>query len=113
MRKELADSDTIKLLVKIKNTGPVTGKEVVQVYIHDKVSSVTTPVKVLKGFKKVQINPNETVILSFSIPCKELGLWDKYMNFVVEPGEFELMIGASSEDIRLNDTITITRQENR
>ena len=113
LQKELKGTDTIKLSVKIKNTGSVTGKEVVQVYIHDKVSSVTTPVKVLKGFKKVQINPNETVILSFSIPCKELGLWDKYMNFVVEPGEFELMIGASSEDIRLNDTITITRQENR
>ena len=82
----------------------------VQVYINDKISSVTTPVKVLKGFKKTEINPNETVKLSFSIPCKELGLWDKNMNYVVEPGEFEIMIGASAEDIRLKDIIIITKK---
>ena len=97
----------IKLSVKIKNSGKVTGKEVIQVYINDKVSSVTTPVKVLKEFKKVEINPNEIVTINFSIPINELGLWDKDMNYVVEPGAFEIMIGSSAEDIRLSKTISI------
>jgi len=109
-QKELKAADTLRLSVKIKNTGAVTGKEVVQVYINDKISSVTTPVKVLKGFKKTEINPNEITKLSFLIPCRELGLWDKNMNYVIEPGEFEIMIGASAEDIRLKDIIIITKK---
>lgn len=108
-QKELKATDTVTFSVKVKNTGAVTGKEVVQVYINDKISSVTTPVKVLKGFQKTAVNPGETTTLSFSIPCKELGLWDKNMNYVVEPGEFEIMVGASAEDIRLTDTINIIK----
>jgi beta-glucosidase len=77
---------------------------------HDIISSVTTPVKALKGFRKVEVDPNESTRLHFSIPCKELGLWDKNMNYVVEPGEFEIMIGASAEDIRLSDMIIITNK---
>lgn len=106
-RKELSAADTVELSVNVKNIGPVAGKEVVQVYINDQVSSVTTPVKVLKGFKKVNIAPNEIITLNFSIPCNELGLWNRDMNYVVEPGEFEIMVGASAGDIRLNDLITI------
>lgn len=64
---------------------------------------------VLKGFKKTKVNPSETTTLSFSIPCKELGLWDKDMNYVIEPGEFEILIGASAEDIRLKDSIYIIK----
>jgi beta-glucosidase len=109
-QKELQATDTIRLSVKIENTGSVTGKEVVQVYLHDKISSVTTPVKVLKGFKKTEVNPKKTNTLSFSIPCRELGLWDKNMNYVIEPGEFDIMIGASAEDIRLKDTIIIVKK---
>jgi beta-glucosidase len=63
----------------------------------------------LKGFSKPEINPNETVTLNFSIPCKELGLWDKEMNYVVEPGEFGIMVGASAEDIKLEDKIMIVK----
>ncbi|MCW5928984.1 MAG: glycoside hydrolase family 3 C-terminal domain-containing protein [Chitinophagaceae bacterium] len=107
-QKKWKETDTIELTVKVKNTGSVAGKEVVQVYINDKISSVTTPVKVLKGFKKIEIRPSKTVILSFRIPCNELGLWDKNMHYTVEPGEFEIMIGASAEDIRLKETIHIT-----
>lgn len=104
-RKELADTDSIELSLKIRNTGKVSGKEVVQLYINDKISSVTTPVKVLKGFKKPEIKAGESVTVNFTVPCRELGLWDKNMNYVVEPGEFEIMIGASSDDIRLRDII--------
>ena len=110
-QKNLMETDSIKLSVKIQNIGAVTGKEVVQVYINDKVSSVTTPVKVLKGFKKVEIKPSEIKTVNFIIPCKELGLWDKDMNYVIEPGEFEIMIGASAEDIRLKDSIYVLNKE--
>ena len=97
----------LNISVKVKNTGKMTGKEVVQVYFNDKISTITTRVKVLKEFKKVSINPSETTTLNFSIPISEFGLWDKDMNYVVEPGEFEIMIGSSSEDIRLRKTIII------
>jgi len=97
----------LNLSFKVKNSGKVTGKEVVQVYINDKISSITTPVKVLKEFKKEEISPNELITINFSIPIVELGLWDKDMNYIVEPGEFEIMIGSSSEDIRLRKTIRI------
>ena len=97
----------IKLSVTIKNTGEITGKEVVQVYIHDKISSVTTPVKVLKEFKKVELTPKQLVTMNFSIPISEFGLWDKDMNYIVEPGEFEIMVGSSSIDIRLRKIISI------
>lgn len=106
-QKRLSNDSNIELSVSVKNTGEMEGKEVVQVYIDDKVSSVTTPVKVLKGFKKVNIKPGETITVDFIIPCRELGLWDKNMKYVVEPGDFDIMIGASAEDIRLTDTITI------
>ncbi len=108
-QKELIATDTVRLSVKIKNTGGVTGKEVVQLYMNDKISSVSTPVQVLKGFKKTEVNPSETTTISFSVPCNELGLWDKEMNYVVEPGEFEIMIGASAEDIRLKETIKLLK----
>ena len=96
----------IKLSVKVKNTGEITGKEVVQVYIHDKISSVTTPVKVLKEFKKVELASKQLVTINFSIPISEFGLWDKDMNYIVEPGEFEIMVGSSSNDIRLRKIIS-------
>ena len=106
-KNELTEIDTIKLSVKVRNSGKMPGKEVIQVYVNDKISSVTTPVKVLKGFKKVNIDSNDVVTVNFSIPCKELGLWDKNMHYIVEPGEFNIMIGASAEDIRLTDSIQI------
>ena len=109
-QKELIATDTVKLSVKIKNIGDVTGKEVVQLYINDKISSVTTPVKVLKGFNKTEIDPSGIKTVIFSVPCSELGLWDKNMKYMVEPGEFEIMIGASAEDIRLIGSITIVKK---
>jgi len=103
----LSADENIKLSVKVKNIGKVTGKEVIQVYINDVISSVATPVKQLKGFKKVEINPSETKTVVFEIPYSELGLWDRNMKYIIEPGEFEIMVGSSSEDIILNKIITI------
>ncbi|WP_273275403.1 glycoside hydrolase family 3 N-terminal domain-containing protein [Maribacter polysiphoniae] len=103
----LDKNEFIQVSMDIKNTGKMTGKEVVQVYINDKISSVTTPIQVLKEFKKVNIRPSETISIDFSIPITELGLWDKNMVYKIEPGEFEIMVGSSSEDIRLKKTILI------
>lgn len=106
-KSNLITIDTINLSIKIKNTGKRTGKEVVQVYFNDKISSVTTPVKVLKAFEKVEVKPNEDVTVHLSVPINELGLWDKNMNYTVEPGEFDIMVGSSSEDIRLRKTFSV------
>ena len=108
-KKELTADEGIKLTVKVKNTGKVKGKEVVQIYFNDIISSVATPVKVLKEFRKVELMPSESKTIEFEIPCSELGLWDKDMNYVVEPGKFEIMVGSSSKDIHLKKSITIKK----
>ncbi len=103
----LKPDETIQLTVDIKNTGKVAGKEVIQVYINDMISSVATPVKQLKAFEKVELKPSETKTVEFEIPCSELGLWNRNMDYVVEPGKFEIQIGNSSSDIHLRGNIRI------
>ncbi|BDD08166.1 glycosyl hydrolase family 3 [Fulvitalea axinellae] len=105
--KELASSDTLRLSLKVKNIGSVKGKEVVQVYLNDLVSSVTTPLKILKAFDKVEIAPQATATVRFEIPIKEMALWNAEMKQVVEPGGFQIMAGSSSEDIRLKDSFSV------
>ena len=91
----------------VKNTGSRAGDEVVQLYIRDKISTVVRPVKELKGFSKIRLEPNELNTIQFQLSPKELRMLDRDMNWVVEPGEFQIMIGSSSEDIRLEGTISI------
>ena len=95
----------IRVSVNITNTGNRKGKEVVQLYMNDKISSVTTPVKALKRFQKTELNPGESKRVSFHLTVKDLGLWNTQMQFVTEPGEFELMFGQSSEDIKCSETV--------
>ncbi|WP_262910811.1 fibronectin type III-like domain-contianing protein [Wocania arenilitoris] len=97
----------MKLSINIKNTGTKAGKEVVQVYINDKISSVATPVKKLKAFKKVELSSSESKVIEFEIPCSELGLWDRNMEYVIDPSEFEIMVGSSSKDITLTKSVYI------
>lgn len=92
---------------KIKNTGKIKGDEVVQLYLRDEVSSVTTYTKVLRGFERITLEPGEEKVVSFKLSPQDLGLWDKNMNFRVEPGVFKVMIGASSQDIRLKGEFSI------
>ena len=106
---KLTEDKSIKFSIKLKNTGKVKGKEVVQVYINDKISSVATPVKSLKAFKKIELNPSESKIVEFEIPCSELGLWDRNMNYSIEPGEFEILVGSSSQDIHLKGSVHIVK----
>jgi beta-glucosidase len=82
--------------VEVKNTGTVAGEEVVQLYLTDKVASVTRPVKELKGFEKIMLKPGESKMVHFRIGEKELGFYDERGTFIVEPGEFEVMVGGSS-----------------
>jgi beta-glucosidase len=92
--------DPITVKIAITNTGKAAGDEVVQLYIRDVLSSVTTYEKLLKGFERVHLNAGETKTVSFTIPRDELKLYNRDMKFVLEPGEFSVMIGASSTDIR-------------
>lgn len=91
--------DTIQVFVQLKNSGKMEGKEVVQVYVRDMVSSVMTPVKQLKAFTKVGLRPSESKKVTLSIPVKELFLTDNQGKRYLEPGTFELQIGNSSENI--------------
>jgi beta-glucosidase len=97
----------VRVAVKVKNAGLVKGKEVVQLYIRDMVSSVTTPVKLLKGFSKIELEPNESKEVEFMVDFDELSLWNMDMKSVVEPGCFEVQVGSSSEDIRLSGKFVV------
>ncbi len=96
-----------QISAEIKNTGNQAGSEVVQLYLRDKISSVVRPVKELKGFTRVWLEPGESARVSFTLTQDELKMLDKDLDWVVEPGEFNIMIGSSSEDIRLEGTLQI------
>lgn len=104
--------DTICVSVRLKNTGRRTGKEVVQVYIRDIVSSVMTPVKQLKGFMKMELLPGQTRETTIMIPVHELYLTDNWGNRYFEPGKFELQVGTSSDLIYFNLPIYVGTFEN-
>ncbi len=90
-----------RLSVDVKNTGTRAGAEIVQLYIRDLISSVTRPVKELKGFHRIALQPGETRTVVFEITPELLKVWDVNMRFTVEAGEFELMTGSSSRDCDL------------
>jgi len=91
----------------VRNSGGRAGDEVVQLYTRDVVSSVTTYEKNLRGFRRLHLQPGETQSVSFILSDRDLALWDREMRFVVEPGMFRVMIGSSSEDIRLKGEFEI------
>ncbi|WP_285828116.1 beta-glucosidase [Bacteroides acidifaciens] len=95
---------------KVTNTGKRAGDEVVQLYVRDVLSSVTTYEKNLAGFERVHLKPGETKEITFPVDRKALELLNANMHWVVEPGDFTLMLGASSTDIRLNGTLTVVER---
>ena len=97
-RKRIARKGATQVLVDVTNTGSREGSEVVQLYIRDVVSSVTRPVKELKGFKKVTLKPGESTTVVLDIKPASLAFYDVNMKYVVEPGDFEIMVGTSSRD---------------
>jgi len=98
---------SVLVSLDVKNTGAREGDEVVQLYIHDVVSTVTTYEKVLRGFQRIHLKPGEIKTVTFTLGPDDLALWDRSMRFVVEPGTFQVMVGSSSEDIRLNGKFEI------
>lgn len=103
-----ASAKTVKVSVNVRNTGSRDGKDVVQLYVNDRVSSVTTPQKMLKGFDKIELKAGEQKTVTFDLPYDELALWNASMQRVVEPGEFAVMIGRSAEDIALSGSFVVS-----
>ncbi|MEJ1961425.1 MAG: glycoside hydrolase family 3 N-terminal domain-containing protein [Gammaproteobacteria bacterium] len=97
---QIPRSGSVTVTVDVKNTGKVAGDEVVQLYLRDVVSSVTRPRKELKGFKRLTLAPGASTTAMFTLDSNALALWDKDMNRVVEPGEFHVMVGPDSQELK-------------
>ena len=109
-KKKITRNDSTRVLVDVTNTGQRSGAEVVQMYIRDRVSSVSRPVKELKGFQKVWLEPGEQKTVAIDITPNALAFCDVAMEYVVEPGEFEIKVGNSSRDADLQTVIlTVTK----
>jgi beta-glucosidase len=104
---EIAAGDSAVVRFAVQNIGAMAGDEVVQLYIHDEVASVARPVAELKGFQRVFLAPGETKALQFVIRPEMLTMLDRDLKPVIEPGDFRILIGASSRDIRLHTTLTV------
>ncbi len=105
--KEVAIAGTVSIKVDVENTGSVYGEEVVQVYVSRENASVTRPVKELKGFQRVGLKPGEKKTVVFEMHTDVLAYYNRDMKLAVEPGEYKVMIGSSSEDIRCEDSFVV------
>jgi beta-glucosidase len=106
-RKQISINDTAFVYCKIKNTGKFTGDEVAQLYIHDELASVARPVIELKGFQRIHLLPGEENEISFPITPEMLSMYNDKMQWLVEPGDFKIMIGSSSKEIKLSTILTV------
>jgi len=95
------EGGNIEISVDVKNSGELKGDEVVQLYIHDVIASTSRPVKELRGYERITLEPGETKNVKFKLAPEDLSMFNRDMNFIIEPGTFEVMVGSSSEDIRL------------
>jgi len=98
---EIGPGDTLTASITVTNTGDVIGEEVVQLYVRDLVGSVTRPVKQLKGFEKIRLAKDESSTVRFSLNADDLAFYRADMSYGPEPGDFELFIGSSSDDVRV------------
>jgi beta-glucosidase len=107
--KEIGPGGTARISCAVTNAGARFGAEVVQLYIRDKLASVVRPVIELKGFRKVRLGPGASATVSFELGPKELALLDGGMREAVEPGDFEILVGSSSRDLRLRGVLTVKK----
>ena len=98
---------TVMVTCDVKNTGRIAGAEVVQLYLRDMVTSVTAPMRQLKGFRKVRLEPGETKTVSLTLRPHDMSLLNGNLERVVEPGVFEVMIGKTSEKVLLRGRFTV------
>ncbi len=109
-KSEIGINECTSVSIDVKNTGNTAGHEVVQLYIRDKVSSVTRPVKEFKDFEKVYLEPGETRTLSLTISPEQLSFYNIDMDYVVEPGDFEITVGISSVDNKNKTTLSVKKR---
>ncbi|MDB5756165.1 MAG: bglX [Massilia sp.] len=106
-RRKMSPAESITVSFSLTNTGKVAGEEVAQLYLRDLVSSVVRPLKELKGFQKIALQPGERKQVSFTIDRQTLSFYNRALQWGAEPGQFEIMIGSASDDVRLQDTIEL------
>lgn len=99
------DKGFLPVSVDVTNTGNYDGEEIVQLYVADKVASMVRPIKELKGFQKVFIPKGQTKRVEFKLNVKDLGFWNNLMQYVVEPGTFEIMVGTNSEELQKKEVV--------
>jgi len=107
-QKQAKVGEIVNITLKIKNTGKATGDEVIQLYIRDEYASTPRPVKELKGYQRVTLNPNEERTVTFHLPVNQLAFYDENLKLIVESGKILIMVGGSSEDIQLRGEFEIT-----
>jgi len=100
----------VKVSVDVTNISKIRGDEVVQLYIRDEVSSVTRPVKELRGFRRISLDPGETRTVELSLGSSELSFLDREMHRVVEPGPFKIMVGGNSDDL-IDTTLNVVAKQ--
>jgi beta-glucosidase len=106
-KKKMKKNDHIDASVTVTNTGKYDGEEIVQMYLRDRVGSIVRPVKDLKDFMKIYLKSGESKTIHFTIDKEKLSFYNQQLKWVAEPGDFDIMIGASSEDIRLKDSFQL------
>jgi beta-glucosidase len=108
-KNKIKNTEKIEVSLNVKNSGKVAGEEVVQLYLRDKVGSVVRPIIELKDFQKIKLNAGETKTIKFIIDKEKLSFYNTALQWIAEPGDFDLMIGSSSSDIRLKTTFELVK----
>ena len=107
-KSEVKAGDVIDISVKVTNSGARAGDEVVQLYTHDQVASLTRPIQELKGFTRISLKAKESTVVTFSLSVNQLGFYNIDMKYVLEPGKFDVMVGSSSKDIHGKGEFSVT-----
>jgi beta-glucosidase len=106
-KKSMLKNESITVSFDLQNSGKVAGEEVAQFYLRDMVSQPVRPIKELKGFQKIMLQPGETKTVTFTINKEKLAFYNEQLERITQPGDFRLMIGSASDDIRLQDSFTL------
>jgi beta-glucosidase len=106
-RKQVREGESVTVSLRVANSGSMVGDEVVQLYIRDEFASIPRPMKELKGYVRLTLQPGQTCTVIFHLPANQLAFYDEDLNLVLEPGKIDVMIGSSSEDVRLRGEFEI------
>jgi beta-glucosidase len=106
-QRQAKRGESVDVSLKVKNAGKVAGDEVVQLYIRDVYASVPRPVKELKGYQRVTLNPNEARTITFHLPVNQIAFYNEELDLTIEAGVIQIMLGKSSDDICLRGEFEI------